>query len=331
MHPETVEALNAYLDAGGKIIVIGDVPSRSPSLKHANETNNRMKAETSKLLSSENLFRMKAPEERASLVDWTKNMLNKAGHAPMIEISSPTDSMYHVVHQTKNKTIYFFINESFSRNVVTDIGFKNVENRTLWIWEPETGERYIYTYRYEEKRIDLHLEPGQSLLLVFEEKTNGKPWKNPLPNTTNVTEVEGPWKIEFQHHNGTIFNRNRNDLVNLKNAKDSMMQTFAGTVTYQTSFKTDKNANLTLDLGNVYDISELRINDTLIGTRWYGKHVYNLPKSILQTENTLEIKVTTVLNNYVRSLENNPTAQRWAGNHELVNAGLVGPVSLKVP
>lgn len=331
LYPETVEALNEYLETDGKIIIIGEAPSRTPSLKNANKSTDRFIQETSKLLSDKNVFRVHAPEEGASLLGWTNNMLQKGSHDPMIEIARPTDSLYHVVYQSNNRTIYFFINEGFSRNVNSEIRFENAENRIPWVWEPETGKRYIYPYQNNNKQIDLHLKPGESLLLVFDEQMEGQQWAKQLTGGTIVTQVEGPWEIVFQHHNRSVYNYTWDDLVNLKNAEDSIMQTFAGTATYKTSFKTDKNNDLILDLGEVYDISELFINDSLVGTRWYGKHVYHISEKYLQPENTLEIKITTVLNNYARSLKNNPTAQRWAGNHEMADAGLVGPVILKLP
>lgn len=329
LYPETIDALNVFMKDGGKVVFIGDLPMRSPSLKNAEENNEKVRQGFEKLSANSRFIHVEAPIEGSPLWDWTKTILNKTGHIPNIEIAKPADSLYHIAYEKDNRKIYFFVNKSFTQEILTDVKFNNSNNLTPWVWEPETGERYIYPFRENEERIDLHLEPGESLLLVFDEKAGGKQWEKQLSGDSKVAKIEGPWKIEFQHHNGSIFNRNWDDLINLKSTEDSMLQTFAGTMVYQTSFKTGKNTNVTVDLGAVYDISELRINDSLVGTKWYGKHIYKVPEQFLLPENSLEIKVVTVLNNYTRSLGDNPTAQRWAGNHDLVNAGLVGPVRLE--
>jgi hypothetical protein len=79
-----------------------------------------------------------------------------------------------------------------------------------------------------------------------------------------------------------------------------------------------------LDLGKVYDISEVKLNGKSLGTRWYGRHIYDATGTLKKGKNVLEVKVTTTLANYVRSLKDDPNAIP----SKPAPAGLVGPVRL---
>ena len=74
--------------------------------------------------------------------------------------------------------------------------------------------------------------------------------------------------------------------------------------------------------------AEVALNGKPLGVRWYGRHIYDGRDALKQGKNTLEIKVTTVLSNYLRSLKDNPNAMRFGHWYQPKPAGLVGPVRL---
>jgi hypothetical protein len=49
---------------------------------------------------------------------------------------------------------------------------------------------------------------------------------------------------------------------------------------------------------------------------------------LVNGDNKLEIKYTTVLSNYARSLKDNPTAAIWTEDYELIPMGLEGDVKI---
>jgi len=83
-----------------------------------------------------------------------------------------------------------------------------------------------------------------------------------------------------------------------------------------------------IDLGQVQGITELSLNGTALGTRWYGAHVYDLGAAVKAGENSLSIKLTTISGNYVKSLKDNPVAQRWTGRQDNYPMGILGPVRI---
>ena len=117
-------------------------------------------------------------------------------------------------------------------------------------------------------------------------------------------------------------------LCELSKSANSALSTFAGTIVYTNEFDSDGVEGGLLDLGKVYDISEVSLNGKMLGSRWYGEHKYRVKNVLFKGKNTIEIKVTTLLLNYVKSLEDNATAIRWTRNQNSVKAGLLGPVRI---
>ncbi|MEE4287188.1 MAG: glycosylhydrolase-like jelly roll fold domain-containing protein, partial [Mariniphaga sp.] len=143
-----------------------------------------------------------------------------------------------------------------------------------------------------------------------------------------IFTVEGPWEVTFEHVNGETFTRNFDKLNQFGTLPDEQLNTFAGTATYKTTFNFNENAKW-LQLGKVNKgVTEVFLNDENVGLNWYGKPVFNIEKAVKSGENQLEIKVTTVLSNYVMSLENNPTAERWTRGYTNIPAGQEGEVTL---
>ena len=106
------------------------------------------------------------------------------------------------------------------------------------------------------------------------------------------------------------------------------LATFAGVAVYRTEFDLPGAGYTLLDLGRVHDISEVTLNGTPLGLRWWGRHRYDAKGAFKKGRNILEIKVTTTLFNYCQSLKDNPTAARWTKGKKAMSTGLVGPVRL---
>jgi len=117
-------------------------------------------------------------------------------------------------------------------------------------------------------------------------------------------------------------------LTEFGTSDDPRLNNFAGTVTYSVVFKADKEAYM-LEFGNVNKgVCEVFLNGKRIGLNWYGKPLFKIEEELIQGNHHLEIKYTTVLSNYVMSLENNTTAQRWTRRYEKISAGLEGELKL---
>ena len=120
----------------------------------------------------------------------------------------------------------------------------------------------------------------------------------------------------------------------LKDLKDlPEFVSFTGTVIYRSSFQVaDKTKIGFLNLGKVYGISMLSVNNKPLGLQWYGRHVYPLSGTLQNGLNTVEIKVVTTMGNYMKTLKENGIAQYWTNekrkDQPIQSMGLAGPVTI---
>ena len=86
----------------------------------------------------------------------------------------------------------------------------------------------------------------------------------------------------------------------------------------------------TLAAGKVADICELKVNGKDAGMKWFGERIYDISPYVRGGENAIEVKVTTLMGNYIQTLKDNRAAQRFVlrRNQPYVSAGLIGPVKL---
>lgn len=325
---ETALALLDFVKNGGKLVTIGEVPGRSLSFQNPDENDAFVQQVFVQLKADfpDRYFEVSAPESENDLLPWTLEMLRKTGIQKDVEIDSPKKTIYQIHKKAGEKDIWFFVNSSRVKTTAFKAVFPTGE-KTPWIWNPEDGTRSVFSYGKNKNELTIELNPLQSLLLVFE--TGNQEQENLLENPgEKIVTVEGPWDVTFEHVNGEIFTRNFDKLNQFGTLPDQQLNTFAGTATYKTTFSSDKNAKW-LQLGKVNkSVTEVFLNGENVGLNWYGKPVFNIEKAVKSGENQLEIKVTTFLSNYVMSLENNPTAERWTRGYEKIPAGLEGEVAV---
>jgi hypothetical protein len=325
---ETAVALLDFVQNGGKLMAIGEVPTRSLSFQNSDENDVLVQQVFAQLKADfpNRYFVVSPPESENDLLPWTLELFRQADIQNDVKIDAPDAAVWQIHKKAGEKDIWFFVNSSRVKTSAFKAVFPTGE-KTPWIWNPEDGTRSVFPYRNDKNELEIELNPLQSLLLVFEsgEEEPGKSWEKP---GEKIFTVEGPWEVTFEHVNGETFTRNFDKLNQFGTLPDEQLNTFAGTATYKTTFNFNENAKW-LQLGKVNKgVTEVFLNGENVGLNWYGKPVFNIEKAVKSGENQLEIKVTTILSNYVMSLENNPTAERWTRGYTNIPAGLEGEVTL---
>ena len=117
-------------------------------------------------------------------------------------------------------------------------------------------------------------------------------------------------------------------MTQLCDLRQTQFKDFSGTITYTTHLPLDSiGPDPILDLGQVYDICELIVNGTSCGVKWYGERIYDNVAPLLHPGiNTLQIKVTTTLSNYVHTLSDDKVVHHFVLKRGVPTtpAGLVG-------
>jgi hypothetical protein len=351
LEPETAEAIARFGEAGGHVVVVGRPPDRAPGLKDAAEADRRVKGAVAGLLRSRAAVVVPAPSRgllpardytrgvlpdgaRRELLHWVVATLPRTGALPDVQVAAPHEDVGLVHHRAGNREIFFFANASRAEARDIEARFPTADRRP-WLWDPETGARAPMPFSGRPDTLALHLEPLESLLLVYEppvtpgESAASAP--RPAPGG-DWLPIVAPWEVELRPASGTPFHRSFTQLFDLSlAANDPAVAGFGGIALYRAEFEWADETRTVLGLGTVHGVSSVRLNGKDLGARWWGRHLYDATGALAKGRNVLEVEVTTTLGNHMRSLKDNPVAKSWSWWFPPISMGLVGPVQLVKP
>lgn len=328
--PQTAKKLYDFVKSGGRIFCIEAYPEQSLGWFNHLQNDLEVKKWVAKLKAFPDQF-MLLPKPAANFNAWYQQVQAKFKITPYVKIANPNTFVTQVRYQTKNSDIFLFNNASAHLSIDLDATFlpEITDKRQAWIWDAASGERYKLDLK--DRRFNLKLCPADSKIIVFNKDRNGKSW-DPVPEVTpHAVGLKSVWKAEFVHMDGTVKTQDLPELSDLKDLPDFTY--FAGMVSYKNTITLSSAGDLRyIDLGKVSGIAELIVNGQNLGTQWYGRRAYALGNLLKKGTNHIEIKVTTVMVNYMKSLTENTIAQYWSNNKKkeqpLQSMGLVGPVNL---
>lgn len=332
MAPETAERIARFVEGGGRVIAVGKVPHRSLGLKDAARNDARVEEAVGRLLAAypDRFVRVDAPS--GPMLEWFLALQERFDLKPYARIERPDRFLMLNRYKSGAKDIYFIVNSSIERAIETRIDFPaDVTRKQAWLWDAETGERYLLDAL--DGGLDLRFGPAEAKLIVFDTKRDGRPLPEPAPRLAIPIELKGEWTVRATHCVENVTKEFRlTELVDLHALPDEWLRNFAGTLEYtQTVCIDDPEWVHTLEAGLTHNgVTELVVNGRSAGVRWWGERSFDVRGLLREGENTLTIRVTTTLADYVESrTDDTPTAKRWQWalrtNKEL---GLRGPVRL---
>lgn len=329
LEPETAKAIEEYAKAGGKIGFVGGAPNRSAGWKRR-EQNDRavQEAMVATLESDRRRVAILAAPDGEELLEWTRGALDRFAVERPVLLSEPHPRLFQIHHEKDGRELFLFSNQQQTRGIDVQARFAT-GNKTPWRWDPETGERTVFPHGEKKNELAITLRPLESLLLVFEPTLTGEPKRPPGVDRKDAIEIESPWLLTLEPVVGDPLSMELAQLVDLGGSSEVRLNTFAGEASYRVAFDVPDTGYSVLCLGKVHGTSEATLNGRSMGVRWWGaEHTYDAYGLLKPGENELQVKVTTVLSNYCRSLKDNRMAMVWAGSHEPLPTGLLGPVKL---
>ncbi len=325
---KTAQAIDSFVAQGGKLIIVDPGMIRTSSLKgiENNETIQRYLARWTSV--KHQVTVVDAPEKGTDLTVWTGQLFNNAGHKPDILVHQPNKSLYQIHHKFNNRDLFFITNTNRRSAVKSELSM-DLKGKSLWNWNPENGR--VTRMGFAHNTVEIELNPLESFFLILEptNDSDNKMINQPEPARVVTLKLEPEWNVEFHPVEGKPFTRQFKELTDFKESEDPAIRNFAGKAIYRTNFElTDSKFNR-LSLGEVNDgVTQIIMNGTNLGSRWYGLHDYNIDSCLRTGTNEIEIIYTTLLFNYCRSLDL-VEAKRWNGKRDLISNGLSGPVVLK--
>ncbi|MBK1897356.1 glycosyl hydrolase [Chryseobacterium paridis] len=326
----TAGKLHEFVSGGGRIFCIEAIPDRSTGWAHYEKRDQEVQEWVKKMQTFPDRF-IFLPKPTTDFLGWYKTIQEKYDFKPYLKIKEPKTFITQVRYQTNRAELFMLTNSSSKHSVLLDITFDKdiLKNKQPWLWDAVTGKRFKLDMM--EGRLYIDLGPADSKLIVFDHDKKGNIWKASPLNGNNAKELEGTWDVEFRHYDGTIKKEELSKLIDLKEMP--VYANFAGTAVYRNTFQLKEGDKMGyINLGNVYGICEIRINGVEAGTQWYGRRIYPLEGLVRKGNNEIEIKVVTVMVNYMKTLKDNVVAQYWTNQKKkeqpLQSMGLVGPVTI---
>jgi hypothetical protein len=202
----------------------------------------------------------------------------------------------------------------------------------------------------------------------YELKTaSGKTATVEVPTVPEAVAVAGPWELSFPEGWDAPKSVTLDKLISWSQHTDKGVKHFSGTAAYKTTFQVSantlgENRRLHLDLGDVREIAQVKLNGKDLGILWKAPFRLDVTEAVQAGDNTLEVQVT---NNWINRMigdeqlpedskrhqagnlvewpkwllegKPSPTGRRtfttwrhWGKDSPLAESGLLGPVTLSV-
>jgi hypothetical protein len=209
------------------------------------------------------------------------------------------------------------------------------------LWDAWTGEMRAIPHQKltaDKTVVELELQPFSSALIVFSPEQNESAAMSKVPQRTLVATQEiktAGWNFTATGSTstsaGTTIRRTLPVLIDW--SLDEELRGFSGRGVYTTNFTVPAEfheSRIMLDLGDVREVAEVKINSRLVGTVLLRPYEVDITDTVQPVVNTLEIAVTNTLFNAMVLREHKPFAPGPTENASgLMSGGLIGPVSLR--
>lgn len=321
---------------GARVVFSGNLPAQVPGAFNLAVRTAELQRITAELQRQETVTIAPKPLEAALFGSgaWQERWAIKTG-------------LSFIRKKAANGDLEYFITNLTARTQTDTVALKPREPlyRSARRYNPLTDQ--TETLPVHNEHVWLSLAPGESVFLTVE--TKSLPSK-PKPATVPIASrpLTGTWHLDFPE--GAPYLPAPQTLTALRSwvlPGDTTTGWFSGTGRYALRFSLPagfpKNQPLALDLGDVREVAEVRLNGRDLGTAWCLPFRLTVPPGVLKTENTLEIRVTNLSANRARYLDQkkvpwknfydiNLVDIRYrpfdASRAEPVPSGLLGPVRL---
>ena len=330
IEPATLEKLHTFVQQGGRIFCIERYPSKSLGFVDYERRDREVRDWVKKLKGYPERFILLERPEGDDFYAWYPAMCEKYRIPNYLGFSSPDRYLMQNRYRTDDGTeILFFAyaNRREPHRTEVRVGPEVARGRYPWLLDTQSGERWRIPS--EGGTFTLEFGPCDSYVVVFDKQKNGEPWR-PLPAAgANAQRLEG-WDVELRHgREGWTKSTRMQTLLDLR---DTEFTSFMGTAVYRKRFDADELRGTVLNLGEVAGVSDVRLNGKELGVQWYGRRLYDLSGALEPGENELEVRVTTTMGNYMKTLTDNKIAQKWTNRKSKEqpqqSMGLLGPVTV---
>ncbi len=255
----------------------------------------------------------------------------------------PPGPTLHYIHRRHEDTDIYFVANRTNQSLHTTCTFR-LQAMNAELWNPVTGERTtasISAAADGRSAIQLDFAPCGSWFVVFRPAAERHP---PTKPTRDLVEedrqtIQGPWTVRFETKWGGPASVEFESLTNWADHSDPGIKYYSGQAVYEKQIQVDAIENsgrYILDLGNVRELAEVRVNDRSCGIVWSPPFRVDVTEALKPGGNTLQIEVVNFWPNRIigdaglaaekRLTQTN--IRKLTSSTALMPSGLLGPVSL---
>ena len=267
------------------------------------------------------------------------------------EYSKPeADTNLMFVHRKFDDGDVYFIDNRVDRSEKVDAAFR-VEGKAPELWDPATGKTEPVSYRIADGRttVPLHLDPYGTTFVVFRATAAKSTLELPAPKETAIDGLDlalnRDWSVSFEQGKGIQETIGFDHLASWSDLpipqSDEALKYFSGTATYSKTIDIPaddlaQGAHLWLDLGEVRELADVKVNDVDLGVLWKTPFKVDATSALKPGPNRLEVRVTNLWVNRMIG-DQQPWAMKkyafadfmpYKADSPLLPSGLLGPVRL---
>ncbi len=349
MRPELLRRLRDFVQGGA--IVVGRRPEASPSLAGYPQADAEVHALAEEIWGDLDGASRTIRHVGRGAVYWGWPLPRVMEHARIerdFEFSRDLDTDLAWLHRRVGKTDLYYVANTTDRPLELRARFR-VAGREAEFWRPVTGaiEPASYAIQGERTVVPLSLAPRESLFVVFRRPATQPTRTLPLAATSTLAELGGRWDVTFPPNLGAPATITLAKLQSWTEHAEPGVKYFSGTATYRTTFALAARATearVWLDLGQVADLAEVRLNGRALGVLWAPPYRVEVTTALRPGENELEVSVTNQWTNRIVGDATVPDGQKvlslaapppdrgggifGRGPQAPLESGLLGPVRL---
>ena len=352
MPVEVLRKIRDLIAAGAT--VVGPKPEKDPGLRdypQCDQEVRRLAAEVWGDCDGHRVTEHKYGKGTVFLGQTPREILAGRGVEPDFQYSTK-DAFIDFIHRSTGDAEIYFVANRNDRQEVLDCTFR-VSGKQPELWDPVTGEiRIARAFKQSGGRTSLPLEfaPYGSLFIVFRTPIPatlyGVASKN-SPTLSTKMPITGPWTVRFDPKWGGPETAEFKVLESWTARPEEGIKYYSGTGTYIKTFRYSADSlkpgqRVLLDLGEVKDIAEVRLNGRQLGVAWTKPFRVDMTNALKTGENKLQIAVTNQWPNRLIGDGKLPPGKRFTntnvldyyqpkrGGHQLLRSGLLGPVTITI-
>jgi len=252
------------------------------------------------------------------------------------------DTQLLYVHRKLADGDLYWVDNRMARVENVEATFR-VTGKTPELWHADTGVMEPASYRIAagHTTVPLHLQPYDAVFVVFRKAAAAPSRTLPVRVETKVATLAGPWEIAFQPDRGAPAKATFDQLVSWSDSADAGVKYFSGTGAYTKTVDAPAawfkpGARLWLDLGDVKNLAEVRVNGKTVGIAWKPPFRLDVTGTLKPGANAVEIRVTNLWVNRLVGDQQPDVAKKYTytsqrfytADSPLLPSGLLGPVEV---